>query len=145
MSLTPPSSHGSSGGGLPAGWSQDTEDPGNVVSTGGGGLSLGTDSVWGLSAGQDGPNGQEAFVDNTGFNADAYDAEGTQSSQLSAQATGVVCGPASGGTAFTAQSTFGGIAALDCGTLTIINLPTSDPHVATALYITGGAVLVSAG
>lgn len=133
------------GGGLPDGWSQDTEDPGNVVSTGGGGLSLGTDSVWGLSAGQDGPNGQEAFVDNTGFNADAYDDEGAQRSQLSAQSDGVTCGPVAGGSAFTAQSTFGGVAALDCGTLAIINLPTSDPHIAGALWNDGGTPAISTG
>lgn len=121
MTLVPPSSHTS--GGIP-GWSGGPD-----VAGGAGSLTFDDGSentavhAYGLAINSESTNEQYSVETGGGFFAI----------------------PAAGNTAYSAGDGAGGTAALDCGGLTILNLPTSDPGIAGGLYTTGGAVLVSTG
>lgn len=118
-----------SGGVFFSGWTSDFADP-SVVSTNGGSLFM-----------DDGTN--QAIYSPT--QASISDDGAGQEGYFIGVGLGIQSASPADVPAFQAQNADGATVALDCGGLTIINLPTSDPHIATALYTTGGAVLVSAG
>lgn len=65
---------------------------------------------------------------------------------VTANANGVQSNPTGPNkTAFIASGGQGATAALDCGFLPVVNLPTSDPHVNGALWNNVGTPAISAG
>lgn len=128
---------GGGGGGLAlTGWSEDSGNPADVA-TNGGALDLGDGNVHA----QDG-TGNVAGIEPSGtvfVNGAAGDLYVIQAG------VGITSQPPPDIAAFTAFSENGGTVAMDAGGLSIINLPTSDPHIASALWNNAGTPAISAG
>lgn len=110
------------------GWTSDAADPANVS---GGAGSLGFNN---------GTNNVTVSSGTVAVSDDEFDEGYTMG-----VGQGFRAFTKAGVTAFSVAGDEGTTTALDCGGLTIVNLPTSDPGIAGGLYTTGGTVLVSAG
>lgn len=128
-------------------WEEDPADSYPTVHTGGGGIELGDVGVLRASYLQGLAEGENALFAHDGIQLGANDGSWFSGLNIGGQIAALPSSDpdTANGVAFAALAESGGTIALDCGGMTIVNLPTSDPHVATALYIDGTDIKISTG
>lgn len=124
------------GGSLPEGWTGTPDGETTDVATNAGNIDVGTGAI-------------TAEDDTKDFSANRIrvqveDSDAGSYAKLHGS-EGVSAAASTDGTCFTADSGAGATAALDAGALPIINLPTSDPGIAGALWNDSGTPAISAG